>query len=108
MEARIRLMSEEMLDELFPAMRRGDMVEVADGIIDALYTIIGTARVYGLDLIPLWDEIHTTNMAKIETSAYKIAKPMGWAAPNLRSILLEQGWEEPIDITPTPQDDDPA
>jgi len=81
--------------ELIATMDAEDMVGVSENIVDLIYLAVGTARVYGLDLEPLWEEIHTTNMAKIATSSYKVAKPMGWIPPRVRELLLEQGWEPP-------------
>lgn len=55
--------------------------------LDAKYV---TARWYGIDLGPLWDEVHRTNMAKVggKTRADgKILKPDGWQPPRIQELL---------------------
>ena len=52
--------------------------QVADALVDAQYFVDGTANAYGLDLEPLFDEVHRANMEKL------------WTAENLKS--MEPGW----------------
>lgn len=62
---RLRLMLEE-LGELACAMHENDVIEVADGITDLLYVVVGTAVEYGLGpvLNEMFDEVHRANMSK--------------------------------------------
>jgi predicted HAD superfamily Cof-like phosphohydrolase len=57
----------EEAEEIGGAIERGDLVEIADGVIDSLYIAIGTAVVYGFqDKIPaLFDAVHQSNMSKL-------------------------------------------
>ena len=83
----------EETSELFAAMEGGDLVGIADGIIDSIYVLLGAAANYGIDPNPLWDEVHRTNMLKVggETRADgKILKPEGWTPPRIAELLAEQ------------------
>jgi hypothetical protein len=64
---RLRLMMEE-LGELSCAMHEKDLIEVADGLIDLLYVVVGTAVEYGLGPIldQLFAEVHRSNMTKFK------------------------------------------
>ncbi|NIQ95452.1 MAG: nucleoside triphosphate pyrophosphohydrolase family protein, partial [Desulfuromonadales bacterium] len=37
----------------------------ADALADLIYVAIGAAITYGIDLRPVWEEVHRTNMAKM-------------------------------------------
>lgn len=41
-----------------------DLVQAADAIGDLLYVTIGTAIAYGIDIDPIFQEIHRSNMSK--------------------------------------------
>lgn len=87
----------EEIEETFNAMQYDDMIEIADGIVDSIVVLIGTAITYGIDLQPVWDEVHKTNMAKKGGTFRddgKLLKPKDWQAPDIKSILIEQGWKE--------------
>lgn len=49
-DLRHNLISEEVIRELFPAMARSDLPEIADAMADSLYVIVGTALEYGVKL----------------------------------------------------------
>lgn len=89
---RIRLIEEEF-EELTAALEQGDLIEVADAIADLQYVIIGTAISYGIDMRPIWDEVHRTNMAKVDGGRRgdgKIMKPAGWQPPRIAEMLDAQ------------------
>lgn len=89
---RIALIVEET-NELFLAMRRKDLAEIADGGVDAIYVIIGTLLSYGISITPVWDMIHKTNMAKEGGGTRrdgKVLKPKDWKAPDVRSEIIRQ------------------
>ena len=54
----------EEVAETLKAMDEDDMVEVADGIVDSIVVLIGTAVAYGIDIRPLWIEVFKNNMSK--------------------------------------------
>ena len=91
-DLRIKLIKEE-IDETINAILSNDIEEIADGIVDSIVVLIGTALVYGIDIRPVWDEIHKTNMAKAGGAFRddgKLLKPEGWKEPDIASILGEQ------------------
>jgi predicted HAD superfamily Cof-like phosphohydrolase len=89
------LIDEEVNKELKPAMEAGDMVGIADGIVDSIYVLIGAALEYGIPLEKVWDAVQTANMAKRDPVTGKvrrredgkILKPEGWQPPNIWRIL---------------------
>ena len=88
-----KLVKEE-IKEVMQAHQQRDLVEVADGIADSIVVLLGMAVNYGIDLRPIWDEVHKTNMAKLGGPVRedgKRLKPDGWQPPDVRSILLDQG-----------------
>jgi len=52
------------LEELQVAHHQGNLVGVADALSDLIYFLYGTAVAYGIDLEPVFDEIHRSNMTK--------------------------------------------
>ena len=87
-----RLIKEE-IRETMQAMTTGDLVEIADGIVDSIVVLLGTAISYGIDIRPVWDEVHKTNMAKIgggKDSQGKSLKPTGWQPPDIARIINGQ------------------
>jgi predicted HAD superfamily Cof-like phosphohydrolase len=89
--------------ELEPAWRTGtpaafDLVAVADALGDLDYVVEGTRLECGIDGAPIAAEIHRTNMNKLsgETRADgKKLKPPGWLPPDIRGLLIAQGWTPP-------------
>src|SRR5690348_10104451 len=61
---RAKLIKEEMAKELCAALLNGDLPEIADGIGDAIYVLLGTAEECGIDMAPVYEAIHEANMAK--------------------------------------------
>lgn len=91
---RLDLMKEEA-EETHKAMIKWDMPAIADGLVDQLYVIIGTAIAYGIDLQPIWDAVHAANMAKSTGPVRedgKRLKPPGWTPPDVAGLLKQQGW----------------
>ena len=60
---RMKLIDEEVT-ELHDAFEDEDLVEVADAIGDLLYVVLGTAVTCGIDIEPVFEEIHRSNMTK--------------------------------------------
>jgi predicted HAD superfamily Cof-like phosphohydrolase len=57
----------EEAKETDEAIRRGDLVEIADGVMDVLYVAFGTALTYGFHdkVKELFDAVHDSNMSKL-------------------------------------------
>ena len=90
---RIEVVEEEVNRELIPAIKARDLVATADAIIDSIYALVGMALEFGLDLGPLWNEVHAANMRKrggpIREDG-KHLKPPGWVGPNIQKHLNAQ------------------
>lgn len=89
---RRELISEEF-NELWSALRRESLIETADAMCDLIYVVVGTAVEMGIDLAPLWEEVHRTNMAKAGGPVRadgKRLKPEGWMPPDIVGILGDQ------------------
>jgi predicted HAD superfamily Cof-like phosphohydrolase len=94
LKLRLGLIAEEC-HELHDACEDGDIVEAADALCDIIYVVLGAALEWGIDLGPLFAEVHRTNMAKeggIKTAAGKVLKPEGWKPPEIERLLSEQGY----------------
>lgn len=94
---------EEELSELEDAFETGDLVAVSDALGDLLYVVYGCAEVFGIDMEPIFSEIHRSNMTKIGPQGVikadngKILKPVGYTPPNLKKIIAEQIWNSSTD-----------
>lgn len=89
---RLELITEEIC-ETFKSICADDLVGIADGIVDSIVVLLGTAVTYGIDIRPIWDEVHKTNMAKVggkKREDGKMLKPDGWKAPSISDLILSQ------------------
>jgi len=67
-----------------------DIEGIADGLADLIVVAIGTAQAYGIDLRPVFDEVHAANMRKLDgpkRADGKQLKPEGWKGPDIRAAL---------------------
>jgi|LauGreDrversion4_2_1035121.scaffolds.fasta_scaffold145927_7 predicted HAD superfamily Cof-like phosphohydrolase len=94
-EFRHKLLQEEV-DEIKKGAEELDIVQVADGIIDSMYILIGTAHEYGIAdrLVLLFDEVHRSNMSKMGSDGKaifrpdgKVLKPESYSPPKLDKII---------------------
>lgn len=88
---RIDLIEEE-LGELREALENQDIVEIADALGDLLYVVYGAGVTYGIDLEPIFEEIHRSNMSKGDPEIKiredgKILKAKNYFRPNLKPII---------------------
>jgi hypothetical protein len=90
---RIALIASEF-NELIEAFAMKDIVEVADALADLKYVVEGTAVACGLDLEPIFNEVHASNMTKFGPNGEvlrredgKIMKPDTYRRPNLAPII---------------------
>jgi len=60
---RLAHMHEELV-EFTRALEVHDVHEMSDALTDLIYVAVGTARHMGVDLRPVWDEVHKSNMTK--------------------------------------------
>lgn len=95
-ELRMGLIAEEY-QETVAAVGRGDLVEAIDGLCDMMYVILGAAEDWGVNLDPVFYEVHRTNMLKVgggRREDGKCTKPEGWQPPDIAGELKRQGWTE--------------
>jgi predicted HAD superfamily Cof-like phosphohydrolase len=88
----IRLIREE-LDELVVALMTKDLVETADALGDLLYVVYGAAIRCGIDMEPVFDEIHRSNMTKVgghKGIDGKWIKPDSYSKAKIADVL--RGW----------------
>lgn len=91
---RVELITEEFR-ELIDAMGESDITHIAKEMCDLLYVVFGSAVAYGIDLDPLFELVHESNMAKAKGPLRpdgKRLKPEGWRPPALGEEIRRQ-WE---------------
>lgn len=80
--------------------KKGDMPEIADGIVDSIYVLLGTAIEYGIDIEPIWGAVQKANMAKVGGGIRedgKRLKPEGWEPPPIADLIEAQViWGKPL------------
>ena len=96
---RVQLIQEEF-DELKEAMASGNLAAVAKEMADLLYVTYGTAVSYGIDMEPIFQEVHRSNLSKI--GGYKRAdgkwvKPPTYSPANIEPIVEVQQRQRPAD-----------
>jgi predicted HAD superfamily Cof-like phosphohydrolase len=93
-DLRMKLIREEVA-ELELAHRWENFVEVADALADIIYVACGMAVSYGIPLNEVWEEVHRSNMAKLDPVLHapiyredgKVMKPPGWTKPDIEGVL---------------------
>ena len=73
---RIDLIKEE-LDELQEAMKKNDLIEVADALTDILYVTYGAGHAFGINLDKCFDEVQNSNMSKLGENGEPIYNESG-------------------------------
>lgn len=90
---RVELIAEELL-ELEEALEEKNVVKVADAIGDLIYAVLGCAVSCGIDIEPVFMEIHRSNMTKkggYKAENGKWVKPATYEPAKLLPILIQQG-----------------
>lgn len=94
---RVSLIQEE-LNELKLAFKEKNLIKIADAIADLLYVVYGSAVTCGIDIEPVFDEIHSSNMSKHgghRRADGKWIKPPTYRPPNIQPILDNQHKAKP-------------
>lgn len=88
-------------ETFFDQMQQGNkpnLVKIADALGDILYVVYGTAVSCGIDMEPIFAEIHRSNMSKLQPDGTvlrredgKVLKPDTYSPANLEAILAQQG-----------------
>ena len=90
---RIDLIKEE-LEELTDAIKKNDLLEVADALTDILYVTYGAGHAFGIDLDKCFEEVQNSNMSKlgldgkpIYNDKGKVMKGPNYFEPNLKKFV---------------------
>jgi predicted HAD superfamily Cof-like phosphohydrolase len=86
---------EEEFGELREAMAQGAVSQIAKELADLLYVVYGTAVSCGIDMEPVFREVHRSNMSKVgghKGADGKWVKPSNYSPARLEPLLREQGW----------------
>ena len=89
---RERLIQEEF-DELKQAMAQEELPAIAKELADLLYVVYGTAVSYGIDMAPVFREVHRSNMSKVggyKREDGKWVKPPSYSPAAIEPILADQ------------------
>lgn len=94
------------ITELIVADVSDDLPEYVDGIIDSIWILWGTLfKIVGPEAAAeCAAEVARTNLSKVDGSLgetvwegepfkSKVLKPEGWTGPDIKGILIENGWE---------------
>jgi len=84
----------EELNEFVDAMKKEDLVEVADALTDLLYVVYGAGHSFGIDLDKCFEEVHNSNMSKLGADGKpiyredgKVLKGPDYWKPNLKKVM---------------------
>jgi len=89
---RIRLIQEEF-DELKESMAEGNLAALAKEMADLLYVVYGTAVSYGIDMEPVFREVHRSNLSKVggyKREDGKWVKPSTYSPADIEPLLAMQ------------------
>ena len=83
----------EEYQETLSAFENSDLIEVADGLADMVWVIMGMCNSCGIDFDSVWEEVKASNMSKfpdgkaIKNEYGKIMKPDSYFKPNIKEVL---------------------
>ena len=85
----MNLITEEYKETL-EAFENNDLVEVADGLADMVWVIMGMCSSCGIEFNKVWEEVRSSNMSKfvdgkaVKNDVGKIMKPDTYFKPDLK------------------------
>ena len=88
----MKLICEEY-NETLDAFKKSDLVELADGLADMVWVIMGMCNSCGIQFDNIWKEVRASNMSKfvdgkaIKNEYGKIMKPKTYFKPNIKNAL---------------------
>ena len=96
LELRTRLLDEETAEFAAAAAQR-DLVGMADALADVVYVAYGTAVTVGIDLDAVLEEVHRSNMSKLDQDGRpvlradgKVLKSPRYFRPDVPGVLAAQ------------------
>jgi predicted HAD superfamily Cof-like phosphohydrolase len=100
---RKNLIDEEVNDELLALLelltkykykQEEILIQLSDALTDSIVVILGTAIAFGIDLEPVWNEVHRSNMTKFiagyKREDGKWMKGPSYERPRLKEIIDKQ------------------
>ena len=85
---------EEEAEEFRVAAEAGDLIGMADAIADLLYVTLGAAVSLGINVLPLFKEVHRSNMSKVfpdgtvrHRADGKVLKPSTYSKADISGAL---------------------
>jgi predicted HAD superfamily Cof-like phosphohydrolase len=93
-DLRVKLLREEF-NEYLEGEANDDIVEIADALADILYIALGTAVAYGIPLDEVFNEVHRSNMSKLDPDTGlpiyredgKVLKGKNYSPPDIAGII---------------------
>ena len=88
----MNLITEEYKETL-QAFQQRDIIELADGLADMVWVIMGLCNSVGIDFEKVWKEVQSSNMSKFEDGKAikndqgKILKPESYFKPDIKKVL---------------------
>ncbi len=88
----MNLITEEYKETL-QAFQQRDIIELADGLADMVWVIMGLCNSIGIDFEKVWKEVRSSNMSKFEDGKAikndqgKILKPKSYFKPDIKKVL---------------------
>lgn len=84
----------EECSKLLIAMGRCDEIQIADGIADSIYVILGAAVIYNIPVETVYNEVHRSNMTKgfikgIEKRVAGVYKGNGYEPPDIETAIYD-------------------
>lgn len=111
-DAATRRLRERLIDEEFAELRQamadGTVPEIAKELADLLYVVYGTAVSCGIDMEPVFREVHRSNMSKVgghKREDGKWVKPASYSRADVIPCLQAQGWQAATPVAVGPHDD---
>lgn len=89
----MKLVREEF-EETMAAYTMGDTIELADGIADMVWVLMGLASTVGIPFDQVWEEVKASNMSKVVDGKLlkredgKVMKPEGYFRPDINAVLF--------------------
>jgi predicted HAD superfamily Cof-like phosphohydrolase len=100
LQFRVNLINEEAA-EFEQAAKARNLVEMADALADVIYVALGAAVSLGIDLEPVFQEVHRSNMTKVWPDGQvrwredgKVIKPPTYSPANIAQELERQSRKE--------------
>lgn len=99
----------EEFNEFCSAQEEGDLLQIADALVDLVYVALGTAHYYGLPFDELFAEVQRANMDKVRVeseddykgrSKFDVKKPVGWKGPDLGLIIASTFFNRMLQTKP--------